>query len=317
MTRLSVLDTPRHRCLTCGNCCSGGLFIEVGDDERPRIERLAAGLGVEDPVVDGGLRMDAGVCVFLDDDRLCRLHKQAGPEAKPLTCQQFPFAAVRTEQGVRAGIDPACSTAWRTWRDGPERIPERIKPRERVLREDQREGERALIAALGRSETTVAGMLHLLTTGRPGGPALPGGFARRWILRLRELDLAQFLADDDTGPGLARPLAALPAAIAALDPDDPPDWPVLSSEQDAWAVEVTRRMLFLRLAPLIPAVQAVALFTLGGAVTCGWAHTEPERFGPALAGWSRAIRFRRLWRRLAPDAATLQWLATGRGAAAT
>jgi hypothetical protein len=72
-------------------------------------------------------------------------------------------------------------------------------------------------------------------------------------------------------------------------------------------------MLFLRLAPLIPSVQGVTLLTLGGALACAWTNADPEHFGPALAGWARAIRFRALWQALTPDAITMRWLATGEG----
>jgi len=284
--------------------------VEVGEEERARIEDAAAALGVDRPIVDGGVRFDDGRCVFLGDDLLCEIHRARGGEAKPHTCQQFPFVAVETESGHRAGIDPACSSAWRTWRDGPKLLPEKLHTRLRRLEPPEQAAERALVAAASQPGMTVAALLHLLCAGRPES-ALPPGFASRWIHRLRAADLAAFLARPDTGNALRTHLDGVARAVADLDAAHPPPWPVLDPEWDAYGVEVTRRMLFLRLAPLVPSVQGVALLTLGGVLACAWAAPEPERFGPALAGWARAVRFRAVWQALTPDAATMRWLATG------
>ncbi|MEA2697368.1 MAG: lysine-N-methylase, partial [Myxococcales bacterium] len=47
-------------------------------------------------------------CVSLTDDHLCRIHAAYGAEAKPVTCQIFPFSFTRTPTGVRVGISYAC-----------------------------------------------------------------------------------------------------------------------------------------------------------------------------------------------------------------
>ena len=308
MSRFQVLDEPRHRCFSCGTCCTG-VFVALDEEEQARMERLAPTVGVEQPVVDGGLRFEAGACVFLDEQDTCRLHRHHGPASKPLTCRQFPFAAIETESGPRAGIDPACTSASRTWRAGPSFVPAEIQATRRPLHPSQHEPEAALLRALAEAPS-IAAMLHLLCTGSPGGPALPAGFAGRWITRVQAADLGGFLADPDTGRGLRRALAGVPEALQALDPDAPPPWPTLSAEEEAWSLEVTRRMVYLRRAPLIPVVQGVALLTLGGAVASAW--TTPDRFGAALAAWARILRFRRVWQALVPEPATLTWLATGR-----
>lgn len=303
-----MIDAPRHACLGCGHCCTGA-FVEVDADEARRIEALAPGLGVERPVVDGGLRFTDGHCVFLAEDNRCRLHAHHGAESKPHICRQYPFVAIETEDGPRAGIDPGCSTAWRTWRTGPRFVPDALRTSRRLLPPEQRGAERALLGAMA-GDATVAGLLHLLCTGTRGGPELPPGFAGRWIGRVKEARLREFLARPDTGRGLREALAPLPETIAALDPAAPPPWR-LPAQLDAWAVEVTRRTIFLRRAIGFPVVQGVALLTLGGAVLCGWASTSPERFGPAIAGWARIVRFRAIWGRLVPDAPSLAHLATG------
>jgi hypothetical protein len=86
---------------------------------------------------------------------------------------------------------------------------------------------------------------------------------------------------------------------------------VLSPAEDAWAVESTRRMVYLRLAAEIPWGAGIALLVLSGAVICAWADPEPDAFGPALASWNRAIRAQPFWARLLPDQPRLQWLAQG------
>jgi len=307
-----VLDEPRHRCLCSGTCCQG-LYVEVGDEARARIEDIAAQLGVDTPIVEGGVRFDNGQCVFLGDDLLCNIHREHGGEAKPLTCQQFPFVAIETETEHRAGIDPACSSAWRTWRNGPRLVPEQLHTRLRTLNPPEQHAERAIISAASQPGMTVAGLLHLICAGRPGSD-LPPGFASRWVRRLVAADLPAFLDRPDTGHALRAHLGGVARAVEGLDPNAPPEWPVLDPEWDAFAVEVTRRMLFLRLAPLIPSVMGVALLTLGGTLACAWANADPEHFGPALAGWARAIRFRAVWQAITPDAETMRWLATGQPA---
>lgn len=302
----TVLAPPRHACLSCGRCCHG-VYIELDEDEQRRVTEYAAELGVSEPIREGGLRFEKGSCVFLGEDWLCNIHRKWGAEAKPHTCQQFPFTAIEDGDVHRAGIDPACQTAYKTWITGPEAVPAQIHARHRALHPSQLAPERALIGALAPG-ATVAGLLGLLCTGRPTDTLDPA-LAERILVRLKAADLAGFVARDDTGAGVRLGLQHLPAAIERLE--RAPEFS-LSAEQDAWAVEVARRMVFLRLAPLLPSVQAVALLTLIGAVACYWADPAEDRFGPAISAWSRGIRWRTLWQGIAPDPETLSWLATGR-----
>jgi hypothetical protein len=92
----------------------------------------------------------------------------------------------------------------------------------------------------------------------------------------------------DIAPILRVHLRGVAALLTELDPKRLPAWTV-QPEQERWAVEATRRFLFLRLTVERPPM-ARALSMLIGAVLCGWAHPEPERFGPALASWSRVMR---------------------------
>ena len=95
----------------------------VSADEIARVEAAGTTLGIDAPIVDGRLRHIDGVCVFLEADDRCAIHRRLGAAAKPAICQQYPFALVQTEGGRRAGIDPGCLRASATWRDGPADAP--------------------------------------------------------------------------------------------------------------------------------------------------------------------------------------------------
>jgi Fe-S-cluster containining protein len=309
---IRVLSSPRHACLGCGGSCHGVRVRLLGDDER-RIAELGARLEVREPVVDGHLRFDAGRCAFLDDGLRCRLHLEFGPAAKPVICRQYPTVVVQTEQGLRAGVDPGCYTAHTTWRHGPAVDVEAFGANRSELDAAQQSQEQAFLGLASSRGATVARLLQAMCTeATVEGPALPPGFAARWVTRLRAAPLAALVARPEAGDALRRGLAPLLELLPRLNPEDPPAWPVLSDEMDAWAVEVARRMVFLRVMSSLPIVQGVAMLSLGGALACAWSDPRPESFGPALAGWSRAIRAPAFWRGLIPDPETLRWLATGK-----
>lgn len=312
-TRPTVAIAPlRHACHGCGVCCHGTRPGLTGPDEIARITNLGATLGVTDPVVEGAPRFESGTCVFLTHDQLCMLHRDFGADAKPTRCREFPVQRVQTETQFRVGVDPSCSTSWRTWRTGPHVSSSGLYP---VIR-SMHPGDAAMEAQLLRMLTgTVAEGLSLLS-GRPnpGATRLPIEFDRRLIERVKTIRLQQFLDHSEIGSGLAAPLAHLPDFIDTLDPDNPPSWPVLEPEMDGFAVDLTRRMVFLRYAPLRPAALGMTLLCLAGAVVCAWANPKNDVFGPALSGWSRIIRFQAMWLRMVPDPGTLKWLATGAGA---
>ena len=310
-----VTSPPRHRCFCCGTCCQG-VFVEVDGEEAERATRLGAELGIEEAVTDGGLRFENGACVFLGESMQCRLHATYGAEAKPLRCQQYPFVAIRTETGeLRAGIDPSCENSWRSWRDAPVVQPGEAVVRHRPIRQEQAPLEGQLLKLSGHPGLTLTTWLRVLAAAGPGdGP--PVGFAGRLIAQAQVMHLTDYLERSDTGAAIARALHHLPDHIAGWDMDTPPPWPELAPELDAFVVEATRRMIFLRLAGTHPSVLATALLTLSGAVICAWASPEPTRFGPAFSAWTRAIRVRRFWQPLAPDPMTLRWLATGQASEA-
>ncbi len=82
-----------------------GVRVVPLPEERAGIEALAAELGVRFPFEGPALRRMGGACVFFADG--CRLHAQAGPQAKPRVCRQFPWV----RRGEATGVDPACAHA--------------------------------------------------------------------------------------------------------------------------------------------------------------------------------------------------------------
>ncbi|HET7293131.1 MAG TPA: hypothetical protein VFM88_11950 [Vicinamibacteria bacterium] len=117
-----------YRCRSTGACCSSGWEIPVTPAAEARIRAaLAAGsLRVESRGVPlfrsrrelpdaasvvFGLDRD-GRCAFLEPGtRLCAVHRQAGPEALPPSCRQFPRVALLTPVGVFVTLSHYCPTA--------------------------------------------------------------------------------------------------------------------------------------------------------------------------------------------------------------
>jgi len=314
-TPFSALAPLRHACGACGHCCYGHRVRLLDQGEIDKLHVQAAALGVTDPVVDGALRFEGGGCVFLDTDRLCRIHKTWGLHEKPRVCQQYPLRSIDTEDGPRIGIDPGCSNNWRSWRTGPSVDADPIVPSHDKRRDDPGP-EAPLIALLSMPGLRVAGFVgHVIgadPSRRPSGDELPEGFAERLVARLKAMNLPRFLAFTDVGAGIQESLAHLPPMIAALDPAAPPRWAgILEPDSDAFALEVMRRHLFLRVGDeALPEVGQV-LVLAAGAIACGWADPRPEVFGPALSSWAKSVRHRAFWAALVPRPETLTWLATG------
>lgn len=93
--------------------------MRVEGEERARIARLAAQLGIERPFGGPFLRQNWGTCVFYASG--CSLHARFGAEAKPSVCRLFPEL-----DGAAGAIDPACfhpgevqvgSEPWPLWTD--------------------------------------------------------------------------------------------------------------------------------------------------------------------------------------------------------
>lgn len=299
----------RHTCLGCGGSCHGVKVRLVGDAEIERIERIGAEMGVPDPVADGYLRFVDGRCPF-QQGAWCGIHARYGADAKPRICGQYPLVVLRTEDGVRTGVDTGCYQGVRTWRSGDVVRFDDLFANEVLADPMQARHERVFVEAAGAPGATIAGLVRLVTMSGPG-EGLPPGFGARVVRRLRASDLAPLIARRELGLVPGEHLRPVLDAVERLDLDALP-WPVLDADTEAWAVDVVRRVVWLRLAHDLPVVQGVALLALSGALVCAWADPTPDRFGPAFAAWTRVMRARPFWRAVMPTPDVVYQLATGR-----
>jgi len=123
----------RHACVACGGCCHGSDIGPLTErdvaniqavDWRPHLPDVAPEdwlVEVDGPSGQPILLTGSkeGRCVFLDASRLCTIHKVAGGDKKPATCQQFPFTFTRTPSGVDVSYSMECRAWWRAKRDAP------------------------------------------------------------------------------------------------------------------------------------------------------------------------------------------------------
>lgn len=314
--RLLALGPLRHACHACGTCCQGWRVALVDQLERARIQRAARHLGIADPIVDGALRQrDDGRCVFLTDDRLCAIHATLGADHKPKVCQQFPRRATLAEDGYRVGLDPACTSTHRSWRVGPEVDPLPAMQEERRLPADVAASEQGLIRLARAPGATIPFFVGHFIGDPRHLPALPPPFSARACTLLGALDLASVASLQ--GPDVASRVAHLVPRLPTLDAAAPPPL-TLAPEHDAFALEVVRRQLFLRLGdPAVPPF-VQALLILLGVLAAAWSEPpttatppDPQRLPEALSAWARLVRAPRFWQRLLPDLARARWLVTG------
>jgi Fe-S-cluster containining protein len=307
-----VLGPLRHDCTGCGGCCHG-VVVFLSAEEQVRVRGFAQAMGLPDPVDQGRLRFEGGRCPFQGDDELCRIHSAHGIEAKPLLGRQYPLVLSRTEQGLRAGVDPGCYDGWRSWEQGPllESRAGAVETRKlgpRAARHEDRLLD--MLELRGLQLARLACLLADEPAAVPGG--LPPGFAQRLVTRIAQARLSTRISPEASGAMLHGVMAPVLSYAEALDPASLPAWPVLSPTQDAFAVELIRRMVFLRLVPGVTAPVAVAVLGVAGAVLCAWHDPSPAGFGRGLAGWTRIMRSPAFLEAVAPDPATLLSLATGR-----
>jgi len=313
MTRTSRntihIQSPLHHvCQACGMSCQG-IHVWLTPEERPRVRELGARWGFDDVVEDNHLAFHDGRCRFLDAAGLCRVHAELGYDAKPLICRQYPVVLVRTEDGVRGGLDPGCYQTWQTWRDGPPVTFERCAVERRLLEPRLYRQEQGLLELLDAEDLDLARFACLLAGRGPEADGMPVRLAHRMVERLQLAPLRDLLSLPG-GEAMRRVLGPLMDAIPRWSPHRPPTWPPTSPADEALAIETIRRMIFLRIGTHPTPMHTVVLM-LVGAIACAWADPRREVYGPALAGWSRAIRAEPIWRSLAPREEALMWLARG------
>jgi len=116
--RLGTLPVYQcYDCTGCGACCGGYLAITVTPEEQARIQ--AQGWEA-DPALQGRAyftrhgrhvllaHREDGCCVFLNEEKRCRIHAKFGEEAKPLTCRLYPFGFVPAGDDVRTALRYDC-----------------------------------------------------------------------------------------------------------------------------------------------------------------------------------------------------------------
>ena len=292
-----------HACSTCGGSCQGVIISLLDEEEAQRVERFGAELGVPEPVADGRLSLVDGHCAFLGEDNLCRIHKQFGLEAKPTVCKQFPMVAIRAEEGLRIGVDPACYSAFFSVEDGPPVGSGSLVATGSQLEDSQRAFETKFLQLCEVDGVGVATLASWLSGEQPSAQRLlPAGFEERVVERVREAELVEWVEKNPVGRAIRTSL--LPV-LQFAEQGGKSRWTELDSDADSWAVEAIRRVVFLRLTGDVPTVPGSALLLVAGAILCGRANPGADNFSRALAAWIRAVRFRQFWARFAPDAATM------------
>jgi Fe-S-cluster containining protein len=292
-----------HGCSSCGGSCQGVIVSLMDQEESARIEGLAVELGVPEAVVEGRLQRVDGHCIFLGEDNLCQIHRRFGLEAKPRVCKQFPLVAIRAEEGVRIGVDPACYSAFSSMEDGPPVASGALVATISTLNERELELERKLVQLCEVDGVKLATLASWLTGEEPSPLGLlPTGLEERLVERSQEAELAEWVRENPVGRAIRSRL------LPVLEHEGPSRWGELDNDAQFWAVEAIRRVLFLRLTGEIPTVAGTALLLVAGAILCGRAKPSAQEFCPAFAGWIRAIRFRQFWTRFTPDSATMAGL---------
>lgn len=116
--KLELPTLQSWSCQSCANCCRD-LDIEITEAERQRIveQNWTTDDGVPANQIESfglfGKRYrlahgDDGACVFLDDERKCRIHSKFGEAAKPLACRIYPFTFHPSRKGVKVGLRFSC-----------------------------------------------------------------------------------------------------------------------------------------------------------------------------------------------------------------
>jgi len=321
-----ALGPPRHARNACGTCCTGWR-IKVLEHEVERIEAHARALDVPDPIIDGTLRTNDGTCVFLGEPtadprqeqpqtRLCRIHSAFGATEKPVICQAFPRLAVHSGDAVRIGVDPGCSSTWRSYVDGPELdFPQVRSPRLMPLSPELAATEQSLIRLCRQPGMTLPQLVGIVANQPGHAPKLPPGLTRRFLTAMKGQaadtpGLDFYLGHADAGPLLRGDLEKAANFVRNVDATRPPKL-LFSREASALVLETLQRTLFLRLGDAQLPPMGKFVLQLAGAIACAYVYTRAEAFGRALAAWSRLSRLPDFWVSFVPDADAARVLMTG------
>lgn len=307
-----ILGPLRHECTGCGGCCHG-VVVFLSQAERARMRAFAAQAGMADPVDGEKLRFESGRCPHQCDDELCRLHVQHGFEAKPLLCRQYPLVLSRTAQGLRAGVDSGCYDGWKSRRNGPLLQGRAGAVETRKLSPKAARHEEKLLDLLDLPELTIARLASMLSDEPPPvSKGLPVAFARRAVERVKTAGLSELLSVQTSGVMLHDVMKPVLEHAENLDPDRLPPWPVLAPGEEAFALELLQRLVWLRQVSAVSNPTGVVVLGVMGVMLCAWRDPTDKVFGRALAGWTRLMRSPVFLGALAPEPADLLRLATGR-----
>lgn len=239
-------------CHECGNCCTD-YVVPVSPEERRRIE--AQGWRQTPEYRDTPLftrtspwwqfwrkrysltQREGHRCIFLGDDKLCKIHAKFGFETKPFACRLYPYILVPAGNEWRLSLRYACPSATANLgRPIGEQLDE-LKSLAAEMETWGRDEKDAATPTTGRAAGTAAD--------RPAPPLGRGqqldwkdlfrvlealaailkdgsdGFPRRMLRAVALVRLAQQARFDKiTGPRLRELLTLLSNAVAAETPRD-------------------------------------------------------------------------------------------------
>jgi len=127
--RLQIIDPKANfSCGSCTKCCNQPWATVI---EEEKAKALDPALFSAYPQLAGktfyrkskevaaghfvlSKKEGSNYCLFLDDDGLCIIHKELGPEAKPHPCLKFPYHASTTFVDDRVSVDFGCPGAQRS-----------------------------------------------------------------------------------------------------------------------------------------------------------------------------------------------------------
>ena len=123
---MNFLPNQNFECSQCSRCCQGW---RIGVDNATARQlkgsllelRIVGQTGRAALAYEDGrhtiARKPDGSCAFLNEQELCSIHAEMGATAKPVGCQQFPYRATGTPDGIFVGVSFYCSAVQRN--EGP------------------------------------------------------------------------------------------------------------------------------------------------------------------------------------------------------
>ena len=127
--RLQVIDPQANfSCGSCTKCCNQPWATIIEEEKAKALDpalfsaypQLAGKTFYKKSkdVAEGhyvlSKKEGSNYCLFLDDDGLCIIHKELGPEAKPHPCLKFPYHSSTTFVDDRVSVDFGCPGAQRS-----------------------------------------------------------------------------------------------------------------------------------------------------------------------------------------------------------